>query len=168
LRKSAKQKKYKLPQKRLKISNIACIFFEGDSGLELFKQNPAVSFTIRAPLYWWIDTDWIKYYLNMPSENLEFCVDAFGMAQRSELAKAYQNVNYLAPRQLMQIMPLSTLATATIELTYREIIEVCENYVEGEWKYIRGYGFPNEREWKDFCETLLDIKGVRDLVKEKV
>ena len=68
----------------------------------------------------------------------------------------------------MQLLPLSVIVKATIQLNYRDIIEVCENYVAGEYKYTKGYGFPNEEEWKCFCETLLDIQGVRDLVKEDI
>lgn len=153
----------------LRFEKIECVFFDGNNGLELFKQNPTVIFRIKAPIYWWVDTDWIKYYFNMPLSDFEFSQDEWdenlSIIRIGRLAT--QNPN-LSPRELMQIIPLGTIMTGTIELSYQEIIEVCENYVAGEYTYIKGYGFPDEREWKDFCETLLDIKGVRDLVKEEI
>ena len=151
----------------LKFEKIDCTFFRGENGLDLFKKNPTVLFEIKAPIYWWIDTDWIKYYLNMPLDNFEFCLDKWEETVpliRYEKVVA-QNPN-LSKRALMQILPLSTVVKATLELSYQEIVEVCENYVAGEYYYTKGYGFPNDREWADFCETLLDIKGIRDLVKE--
>ena len=136
---------------------------------ELFQQNPKLIFEIEAPLYWWIDTDWVKYYLNMPLEKFRFCYDEWDEAVPAIRYEKVitQNPN-LTARQLMQILPLSTIATATIELTYQEIVEVCEDYINGQYKYVKPYSFPNEREWKDFCETLLDIKGIRELVKEDI
>lgn len=153
----------------LKFEEIECVFFSGNNGLELFKQNPVVLFKIKAPIYWWVDIDWIKYYFDMPLSDFEFSQD--GWDENLSIIRierlATQNPN-LSPRELMQILPLGTIMTGTIELSYQEIIEVCENYVAGEYTYVKGYGFPDEREWKDFCETLLDIKGVRDLVKEEI
>lgn len=153
----------------LRFEKIECVFFDGDNGLELFKQNPTVIFKIKAPIYWWVDTDWVKYYFNMPLSDFEFSMDEWN--ENLPLIRyekvVTQNPN-LSPRELMQILPLSTYMKGTIELTYQEIIEVCENYVAGEYTYIKGYGFPDDREWADFCETLLDIKGVRDLVKEEI
>lgn len=155
----------------LKFEKIECVFFDGNNGLELFKQNPTVIFKIKAPIYWWVDTDWIKYYFNMPLSDFEFCLDAYTdpriidvMEEFADILETYTDI----PRFLMQQLPLSTYMTGVIELPYREIIEVCENYVAGEYNYTKGYGFPNTREWTDFCETLLDVKGVRDLVKEEI
>lgn len=153
----------------LRFEKIECVFFDGNNGLELFKQNPTVIFKIRAPIYWWVDTDWIKYYFNMPFPDFEFCFDAF---ENNNYYAEYTSRNLEKwkdePRKLMQLLPLSTYMKGTIELTYQEIIEVCENYVAGEYTYIKGYSFPDDREWADFCETLLDIKGIRDLVKEEI
>lgn len=153
----------------LRFEKIECVFFDGNNGLELFKQNPTVIFKIKAPIYWWVDTDWIKYYFNMPFSDFEFCFDAF---EEDNYYAEYTGRNLEKwkdePRKLMQVLPLSTYMKGTIELSYQEIIEVCENYVAGEYIYIKGYGFPDDREWADFCETLLDVKGVRDLVKEEI
>ena len=151
----------------LKFDDIDCgSFFEDDNGEDLFERNPTVTFRITAPIYWWIDTDWVKYYMNMPLADFEFCFEDFPRAELIYLW--YSDMDSLTPRQKMQALPLSTVVKATIQLTYRDIIEVCENYIAGEYKYTKGYGFPNEEEWKCFCETLLDIQGVRDLVKEDI
>lgn len=135
----------------------------------LFEENPSFQITIKAPIYWWVDCDWIKYRFNMPLSDFEFELDAFQFNEVpsaiEELANKLINVT---ERKIMQLLPLSTYMTGVIELPYREIIEVCENYVAGEYNYTKGYSFPNTREWTDFCETLLDIKGVRDLVKEEI
>jgi hypothetical protein len=157
----------------LKFTKIDCWHFtrvpECESATDLFNKNPSVIFGIKAPLYWWVDTDWIKYYFNMPLNNFEFCQDEWKedvpLIRYEKVVS--QNPN-LSPRELMQILPMSTMVEGTLELTYQEIVEVCENYVAGEYYYDKGYGFPNDREWADFCETLLDIKGVRDLVKEEI
>lgn len=153
----------------LKFEKIECSFFSGETGLDYFKQNPTVILRIIAPLYWWVDIDWTKYYLNMPLSDFEFCLDGCDQELKTAMQDLSRNMADANrnERRIMQILPLSVMVTATIELKYQEIIEVCENYVNGEYTYIRGYGFPNEREWKDFCETLLDIKGVRDIVKEE-
>ena len=141
-----------------------------DTGNDLFTSNPLIHFTIKAPIYWWIDTDWVKYYLNMPLSDFEFCLDAFATDEvRSAvegLAQRLTDVN-ATERKVMQLLPLSTIVRATIELSYREVVEVCENYLMGEYNYQKGYGFPNDREWSDFCETLLDIKGIRDLMEDE-
>lgn len=152
----------------LTFKNIDCAFFDRDTGLDLFRHNPTVIFKIRAPMYWWIDTDWIKYYFNMPLTDFEFCLDETvrNSEVQAELIKMLTNCK--TDRQRMQLLPLSAIVTAELSLSYQEIVEVCENYLNGEYNYNKGYGFPNEREWTDFCETLLDIKGVRDLVKEEI
>lgn len=138
------------------------------SGNELFEENPTIKFVIKAPIFWWVDADWTKYYFNMPLDNMEFCFDALDEDNPSVLdVKFVLNSAKLEPRQLMQILPLSTYVSAVIELHYREIIEICEEYIIGNFEYEPPFSFPNTREWKDFCETLLDIRGVRDLVKEK-
>lgn len=142
---------------------------DNDTSNTLFNENPRVTFTIKAPMYWWIDIDWVKYRFNMPRYDYEFCIDE---SNRSiDVQRALQELLYLlsckSDRQVMQLLPLSTIVTAKIELPYQEVITVCENYVAGEYRYTSGFSFPNEREWKDFCETLSDIKGVRDIIKEE-
>ena len=141
-----------------------------DTGDTLFTLDPSIVFVVKAPLYWWVDTDWIKYYLNMPLSDFDFCLDAFDTGKvRSAvegLAKQLTDIN-ASERKIMQLLPLSTIVRATIEISYREIVEVCENYLMGEYNYQKGYGFPNDREWADFCETLLDLQGIRDLMEEE-
>lgn len=106
----------------------------------LFKDNRSFIFVIEAPLYWWIDVDGIKY--------------GFDLSDFSDEAR--------------QNLSLSTNIGAMLSLTYQEIVEICEDYQAKMYRYEgKPYQWPNEREWKDFCETLLDIKGVRDLIKEE-
>ena len=150
----------------LKILDIKCsycVLENGDSAIT------SIQFTIKAPIYWWLDTDYTKYFLNMPTDNIEFCYDAW--PNETPLVSAnlavYENSD-LTVRQKMQMLPMATLLTAMIELSYAEIVEICENYISGEYLYHKGYGFPNEEEWAYFCETLLTIKGVRDLIKEEI
>ena len=57
--------------------------------------------------------------------------------------------------------PVSTLAKGTVFLKYQDIVEICEDYIS---KQYENSDFGTEREWRDFCETLLDIKGIRDLI----
>lgn len=144
---------------------------EKSMGEILFEENPTFIFTIKAPIYWWVDTDWIKYNVNMPTSDFEFCFDEVN--EDSILLITLKGVLNTGnwgdwPRTLMQILPMATIVRGVIEMSYREIIEVCENYVAGEYNYQSGYSFPNDREWADFCETLLDLKGVRDLVEEEI
>jgi len=144
------------------------LFKDCSDGTVLLQANPKMQLAIKAPIYWWVDTDWTKYFFNMPLDNIEFCLDAHDESGPSALdLKFLWNSAKLEPRQLMQILPLSTYVTAAIVLSYQEIVDVCTNYINGEYVYTSPYSFPNTKEWNDFCETLLDIKGVRDLVEEK-
>lgn len=143
---------------------------ETDTGDNLFERNPTIQFLIYAPMYWWIEVEVPKYSFHMPLEDFEFCFDDF---PRADLIypfyeDIYENISSLTPRQKMQVLPMSTYIIGIIELSYQEIIEKCENYRAGEYIYYRPFSFPTEREWTDFCETLLDLKGVRDLVKEDI
>lgn len=106
----------------------------------LFKDNHSFIFVIEAPLYWWIDVDGIKY--------------GFDLSDFSD--------------DVRQNLSLSTNIGAMLSLTYQEIVEICKDYQAKMYRYEgKSYQWPNEREWNDFCETLLDIKGVRDLIKEE-
>ena len=58
---------------------------------------------------------------------------------------------------------LSTLVRGNIFLPYQDIVELCEDYISGAFKK-ENTKWIAEREWSDFCETLLDIRGVRDLL----
>ena len=138
------------------------------SGEELFKRNPVLTFTIKAPLYWWVDCDWIKYHMNMPLNKFEFCLDNW--QENSPYIQQMQSLiknTTLEPRQLMQILPLSTYLTAMIELSYQEVIEVCENWQAGEYEYVSPYSFPNEQEWTDFYNILIQIGGVSSIINRK-
>lgn len=146
-------------------------FEENDTGETLFKKNQKLQFHIRAPMYWWLDCDFEKYQIVMPTGDFEFCFDAW--AEDAPFIRntkfVLQNATQLSPRELMQALPLSTYLDGMIELTYQKIIEVCENYQCGEYDFQELYNqWPMTREWADFCETLLDIKGVRDILERSV
>ena len=127
----------------LKVLSMQSYFRYKDVPAEtLFSKNLSFTFMVEAPIFWWIDFDY----------GLKF---GFDLSEFSE----YEKEN----------APMSTCVKAYVCLSYQEIVEICENYVDGVYKYEdKYYQWPNEREWRDFCETLLDIHGVRDLVKEEI
>ena len=109
------------------------------SGEDLFNENRTFNFVIEAPIYWWIDVDRLKYGWELKD---------FSEEER-------------------RTMSIATPIKAILSLTYQDIIEVCEDYANDMYKFDNEpYRWSNEREWNDLCETLLDICGVRDLVKE--
>lgn len=127
----------------LKVLSMQSYFRYKDVPAEvLFEKNLSFTFLVEAPLYWWIDFDC----------GLKF---GFNLSEFSELDKKH--------------VPMSTNVRAYVCLSYQEIVEICENYIEGVYEYTdKSYQWPNEREWKDFCETLLDVHGIRDLVQEEI
>lgn len=151
----------------LRILNIEGIKLNSaDTGEILYSKNPTLVFTIEAPMYWWIDCEFSHFSFILPKNNLRYCFDSWDTdnpyIQRMQLA--LQNIT--DERQLMQVMPLGTIFSAKVELSYHQILELCENYVTGEYDYRGFYNqWPTEREWTDLCESLLDIRGIRDFVK---
>ena len=110
------------------------------SGNQLFNENKRFNFIIEAPIFWWVDVSMLTY--------------GFELGEFSETER--------------KTMSISTNIRACLSLTYQEIVEICEDYVQGGYKFNNEpYKWSNEREWNDLCETLLDIKGVRDIVKEE-
>lgn len=111
------------------------------SGEELFEENDCFIFDVEAPIHWWVDFSGERTKLNIP---------------------------YVEPatvkRQGMEL-PVSTKVRGNVFLTYQQIVEMCEDYISGAYTNENTNWFA-EREWNDFCETLLDIRGVRDLVQE--
>lgn len=109
------------------------------SGKVLFDENRTFNFVIEAPLYWWVDVDRLKYGWELKD---------FSEEER-------------------RTMSIATPVKAVLSLPYQDIVELCEDYACGVYKFEdEPYRWSNEREWNDLCETLLDICGVRDLVKE--
>ena len=109
------------------------------SGKDLFNENRTFNFVIEAPIYWWIDVDRLKYGWKLKD---------FSEEER-------------------RTMSIATPIKAVLSLTYQDIVELCEDYANDMYKFDNEpYRWSNEREWNDLCETLLDICGVRDLVKE--
>lgn len=144
-------------------------FTENDTGETLFERNPELHFHIKAPMYWWVDCDFRKYNLCMPTKNLEYCWDEW-----KESVPFVKNTIFilenakLNPRQFMQALPLSTYLEGAVVLSYRDVVEVCENYQCGEYDYKELYNeWPMSREWADFCETLMDIRGVREIIEKE-
>lgn len=154
----------------LKVIDIRFATLEhSDDGDKLYKRNPLVQFTISAPLYWWVDVDWPKYYNNLPLSDFEMTLDCLTEQQKNAVVNLWQTIidSGAEPRQIMQMLPLSTNVITSIELSYREIIEVCENYLAGEYHYEKPYSYPNEEEWTEFCETLLTLNGVRQILNQE-
>lgn len=109
------------------------------SAQQLFEDNACFVFEVEAPIYWWA-------------------------------AFSGERVNLCTPCKLkgpMKKLPLETVGQACIFLHYQDIVEICEDYIDGAYTNIQS-NWIAEREWSDFCETLLDIKGIRDLVQEEL
>lgn len=110
------------------------------SAQDLYNVNHTFTFEVEAPLYWWIDFDGNKFGFDL---------------------------SIFEPRRVVQSLPISTKVKAIVILPYREIFNYCYDYSHGEYlSYNTKYEWPNQREWSDFCETLLDIRGIRDLIQE--
>lgn len=108
----------------------------------LFEKNDCFIFSVQAPIYWWVDFSGERTKLNCP---------------------------YIEPGTVQRqgkTFPVHTIVNGTVFLTYQQIVELCEDYVAGAYKN-ENSGWIAEREWNDFCETLLDIKGIRDLIQEE-
>ena len=137
---------------------------------DIFKSNPLFHLRIEAPMYWWLDSEFEKYHTEMPKDDFKFCLDSWDVERNTYLQVMQGEVvnNKLTPRQLMQILPLSTYLEGDTELTYQQIVEICENYNCGEYDYEELYNqWPMSREWADFCETLMDITGVREIIEKE-
>lgn len=143
-----------------------------DTVASLIARNPELSFHVKAPMYWWVDCDFPRHGLRMPQYDQQYCFDAYGEVDEvSPYIHQIQDIiqrTKLTPRQMMQILPLSTYLEGAVELTYRQILSICENYRCGEYDYRELYNeWPMSREWTDFCETLLDIRGVREYIEKE-
>lgn len=141
-----------------------------DTGDNLFKRNPEFNLIIEAPMYWWLDCEFERFDFIFPKNKngLSFCDEGGKIFPEwvNSLRTLFTINKNISDREVMQILPLGTIISGRINLSYQKIIEICENYQCGEYSYqgLRNQ-WPTEREWKDFCETLLDLRGVRDLVE---
>ena len=155
----------------LKVLNIECSLPAiDDTGEVLFKRNPIYYFTIEAPLYWWLDSEVVTLERSnfiLPREDFKYCFDGFHQScPEIQMTEHYMSNKKHTDRQLIQIMPLGTLTTAVLRLPYQQIVELCENFSEGEYAYHRAFNeWDNEQEWKDFCEELFKIRGIKELVR---
>ena len=140
-----------------------------DTGFFLFKRNPVLIFTIQAPIYWWLDSEVVTYERDifiLPTEELSFCFDTFAPGYTETQKERFKVSKRYSSRQWIQKMPLGTLVTGNITLTYRQIVEICENYVAGEYDYHGAFNeWDNEKEWNEFCEELFTIRGISELVR---
>lgn len=110
---------------------------------ELFDDNNCFILGIEAPIYWWLEFN--------------------GERARVILPYTPKNID----RDSLKKLPLSTTMRSNVFLHYQEIIEIVEDYIlqaysDENTKWIAG------REWKDFCETLMDIRGVRELLHDLI
>ena len=141
-----------------------------DTGETLFKRNPVYFFTIEAPLYWWLDSEVVSFErmnFTLPKEDFRYCFDSFHQScPEIQMTEHYMSNKTHTDRQLIQTMPLGTLATGVLRLPYQQIIELLENYVSGEYAYHGAFNeWDNEEEWKDLCEELFKIRGTKELVR---
>lgn len=139
------------------------------SAEELFNENPIITMRVKAPMFWWANCDFDRYDMCMPVSDFEYCLDAWGEGTPyiREMQFAIKETK-ASKRKLLQILPVSTYLEATIRMEYQQIVEVCENYCCGDYDYNGLYNqWPMSREWADFCETLLDIRGVRELLEKE-
>ncbi len=141
-----------------------------DTGELLFSKNPIYLFTVEAPLFWWLDSEVAsleRSNFTLPDSDYRYCFDSF---QRScsfiQMTEHFMNLKGNTNRQSIQVMPLGTLTTAVLRLPYRQIIELLENYVSGEYAYHGAFNeWDDETEWKEFCEELFKIRGTKELVR---
>lgn len=143
---------------------------EHKSPIEIYEEDEFISLTITAPLYWWIDTDFFSensVFNIRDYTDLKFCFDEWTGEKKitdiiGNAVTQAQVENYFehgSVRKLFQILPLGIMITASVTTTYVTLVRDCEEYLRG-----KGYTYTfAEREWKDFYETLLDIKGIREL-----
>lgn len=139
---------------------------EEDTGSSLFNKNIDLNLVIEAPLYWWISCEYEHSSFDFPKYDRAYCFDAWP-TDYSFVTDLKRNISGLENRDraLMQVLPLSTILVANMSLSYQQVCKICQDYGAGEYDY-QGLRFqwPAEREWCDFCETLLDIRGIRDIV----
>lgn len=114
---------------------------------QLFSDNYSFVLEVEAPIYWWADFDGVRFYMD-----LSFLT----------------NNPYQEPETVLLKTPVSTKIKGCISLPYQSIIEICEDYKAGAYVYKKEVNkWPNEREWNDLCETLMDIRGIRYFVEKE-
>ncbi len=124
----------------LKVVKIISPYSGNKDAKRLYIENRHFLFVISAPIYWWIDAEGVKY--------------GFDLSRFSDEEK--------------QSIPISTSVDAILSLQYREIVDICKDYKLGAFKYEqKAYQWCNENEWSEFCETLLTIQGIKDLIEEE-
>ena len=111
-----------------------------DTGESLFKRNPQILFKVSAPIFWWKDTSFkfsdgsLLEYKNFsdfifdewePSKKL---IQELTLSVQQEQNKiSLVDLDLKQFRRLLEIMPMGTMVSGSILLTYQEIIQ----YVEG-------------------------------------
>lgn len=105
------------------------------SAEKLFEDNACFVFEVEAPIFWWAE---------FSGERVNIRVSNF-------------------TKKRLEKLPFSTPVRGQVFLTYQNIVELCEDYIDGAYTKERSKWIA-EREWTDFCETLFDIKGIRDLI----
>ena len=149
-----------------------------DTAERLFKRNSQILFTISAPIFWWKDTNF-KFSEQSLLENknfLDFIFDEWTPSEKliQELTLAIQqeqnkisfmDLDQKQFRRLLEILPMGTMVRGSVCLSYQEVIQYVEDYLDGSM-FTTDF-LPTRREWSDFCETLLDLRGVRIYVREE-
>ena len=149
-----------------------------DDGESLLRRNPQILFTVSAPIFWWLDTNF-RFATHSLIENKNFSdlvFDEWAPHEKIiqelslEIQKEQSKISIFEVaskqfRRTLEILPLGTMVQGKIILSYKDVIKYVEDYLD---ESLFSVDFlPTRREWSDFCETLLDLRGVRTYVKEE-
>lgn len=158
--------------------NIKNIIWVGDiakmSPEDLFDDDTALTLVIEGPLYWWFSIDElfeeeVDELISKDTE-LKFCFDTWDSDEKIcdfirnavNQALVENNSSVGDRKKVLQVLPMGTMLTSTVHASYRAIVYEVMDYLSGMYE---DNSLPVSREWKDYFETLMDIKGVRELAE---
>ena len=142
---------------------------DNDTGDILLLKNPAIQLTVVAPIFWWKDSNFNYSPLELTTSKKwnDFCLDEWELNEPIiqglilKLMKLCGSKTDL--RKTLEILPMGTMVEGNISLDYSDIVDYCKDYLDG--SLLNCEVLPTSREWTDFCETLLDIRGVREITE---
>lgn len=111
----------------------------GMSPNEYFKTTHCIKIFFEAPILWVLDASTQIYRFNV---NLPVLMEENGYVLNNK--------------------KLSDMVSGSIQLQYSDLIAISEDYLRGFFDY-----GVCDREWKDLCETILDMYGVRTILEER-
>lgn len=138
---------------------------------KLFAKNPSLQFDVEAPIYWWLclSNFNIHHFLKDEQKLDEICTDKWencAVLDKLKIVLEQLSVECVInpkkelDRQLMQILPCGAVLRGCVCMYYEDIYYLV-NDTEPE---LMDNGA--QREWDDFIETLMDIKGIRTLCED--